>query len=139
MTVATGPEHLFVYGSLMSRIDRGMGGPQRLALQQNAQRVGEGSVCGLLYDLGRYPGLVLATRDDSKVFGEVWRLLDASTLLRLLDRYEGISVDRPETSAYERRAAEVLLDDGRSVQCWLYVYLRQVDPGRLIPGGRWSA
>jgi len=88
-------------------------------------------VPGVLYDLGRYPGLVRAVTRRRRVFGELYELPDddASRVLQRLDKYEG--------REFARRRLLVTLRDGHRRAAWTYV-LRARPPksARLIDSGR---
>lgn len=81
------PDHLFVYGTLR----RGLGHPMARWLLAHAAYVGPATVTGQLYDLGPYPGAVLAR--GGRVVGEVYRLRHGSPVLAALDAYEGCGPD----------------------------------------------
>jgi hypothetical protein len=49
----------------------------------------EGSVCGLLFNLGEYPGAVFDDRSGQRVYGAVFHLAEDSQVFEVLDRYEG--------------------------------------------------
>ncbi|MBV1694183.1 MAG: gamma-glutamylcyclotransferase [Hyphomicrobiales bacterium] len=129
------PRHIFVYGSLLSRIAH----PQGERLRREARLVGEARLAGRLYRVSWYPGFVPAGGATEFVHGEVYEFANAATL-DWLDEYEGItrgatSVTEPEE--YARRVMTVALDAGGTIECWVYVYLR--DTGGLVPvqGGVW--
>ncbi len=111
---------LFVYGTLRS-------GGGAAGLLRDGRRVGPGTVAGTLYDLGRYPALVLDGRGP--VEGEVWRC-PADALTRL-DEYEGVA-----EGLFERVEVDV-----EGVPCWTYVagplLASRLMPERRIPSGRW--
>lgn len=111
---------LFVYGTLRS-------GGGAAGLLRDGRPVGTGTVAGTLYDLGRYPALVLDGRGP--VEGEVWRC--PPDALARLDEYEGVA-----DGLYSR-----VLVDVEGVPCWTYVagalLLPRLAPERRIPSGRW--
>jgi gamma-glutamylcyclotransferase (GGCT)/AIG2-like uncharacterized protein YtfP len=107
--------HLFTYGTLRS------GGSASAALLGGCERVGEGTVRGTLYDVGKYPALLLG--GDGEVRGEVWRC--PAGRLADLDRYEGVA-----GGLFRRAAVQV---DGRA--CWVYVAGPRLGP-RLVPEAR---
>lgn len=72
--------------------------------------LGDGSVSGVLLDLGRYPGMV---EGPGTVQGEIYRL-DDRQLLATLDRVEGYN--------FERARTVVTFGDGRRAQGWVYRY-----------------
>ena len=98
---------LFVYGSLR----RGSGNPHAHALERDAQWLGPAVVKAETRVIGSYPGLKLGGNDV--VRGEVWDVPDA--MLPALDEYEG--------EEYRRAVAQVTLDEGATVECWIYEYL----------------
>jgi gamma-glutamylcyclotransferase (GGCT)/AIG2-like uncharacterized protein YtfP len=121
---------LFVYGTLKRASP---GGPHRLL--RTARLLGRGSVRGVLYDLGRYPGLVRTTANGHRVFGELYALPDdaAQRMLHQLDEYEG--------GEFARRRMFVTLPNGRRRAAWAYVLrgrpprsARHLDSGQYAPG-----
>ena len=113
---------LFVYGTLTR------GFPLHALLEGRADRVGNGEVTGLLFDLGRYPA---ALRDrDGIIRGEVYRLHDPS-LWRVLDSAEG--------SQYHRGEVEVRMAGGRRLTACIYWYVGPLDRAVPIPGGDYRA
>lgn len=131
-------QHLFVYGTLMTRADGArLGKSMRARLQRESEYLGAATMPGRLFDLGRYPGLVAATKADEWVCGEVVRLADAARSLRWLDAYEGV---RPNdaTSLYERALRTVQLATGDKIDAWVYLYRGDVSRARHLPDGRWS-
>lgn len=124
--------YLFVYGTLMSHI----GHPMHDVLARGAERLGEAFVQGRLYDLGRYPGLVLSAAADDRVVGEVYRLCD-DAVLRALDDYEGCGPDAAEPTEYVRRIVPVLAADGKTVEAWAYIFVLPVEGLPRIASGRY--
>ena len=84
---------------------------------------------GVLYDLGKYPGLVVSNT-AGWVRGEVYRLADELLLIEL-DEYEG--------SNFERVKSDALLDSGATEQCWVYVYRGNVSGHPAITSGDYQA
>lgn len=124
---------LFVYGTLLPG-----SAPGEIAHAAARLRpIGEGSVRGRLYDLGHYPGLVLDPHAQS-VFGIVFELPDDSAVLDALDEYEEFFAAMPQASQFLRIRAGVTLSTGIAVECWIYVYNRDIANARLIPSGRWG-
>ena len=58
---------------------------------------------------------MLSDEPDEWISGELFELEDCAILAKL-DSYEG--------SEYERKAVNVMLDDGREVETWVYLYIR---------------
>lgn len=103
-------------------------------LLQPAEFVGEGSVAGRLYDLGRYPGLVPPRAPHDRVRGEVYRLLKPKLTLVRLDGYEGCQ-PRGAPAEYARKRLTVRLDDGRQLTAWAYRYNGEVAHAGYIASG----
>jgi gamma-glutamylcyclotransferase (GGCT)/AIG2-like uncharacterized protein YtfP len=133
MTPAATNPHLFVYGTLLSGARHAMG--ERL--RREARLLGEASIEGRIYSLGRYPGLVEGAGEGDIVHGEAYALGSPATALKWLDAYEGI---RPGIPAdYERVERPVLLATGATLDAWVYLYRRSVGLRPPILGGRWLA
>ena len=129
---------MFAYGTLLSADVGLMGRPQRSRLAREARLLGAASTEGRLYDLGRYPGLVLPGGAGEIVHGELLELATAALTLRWLDAYEGIVPGRHPYNDYERSHRPVLVSDGREpVMAWVYLYRGGVANASLIPSGRW--
>jgi gamma-glutamylcyclotransferase (GGCT)/AIG2-like uncharacterized protein YtfP len=107
---------VFFYGTLMSGFRR----EGRTGVDDQLRSVGRGSIAAALFDLGLYPAAIPAS--DSRVTGEVHRMLDVSHVLAVLDEIEGYSASNPFTSLYTREHIEVTLDDGTVVNAWVYLY-----------------
>ena len=90
---------------------------------------------GRLYRLDGYPGLKLSPSAEDWVTGEVYLLSDPEATLRSLDAYEGCGPEDPEPHEYERVEACALLEDGRTMDVWAYVYQRSVAENRRIESG----
>ena len=98
--------HLFVYGTLRS-------GGSATNMLAGAERVGEGTVGGVLYDIdGEFPALIVYGR--TPVQGEIWCC--PAPLLSALDAYERI-----DTGLFRRIGVEATTFDGAIVPCWAYV------------------
>ena len=125
--------HLFVYGSLLSRVCHPMG----TRLRGEARLVGAATIEGRLYSLGRYPALVESPEGPYPVHGEVYALTSPASSLQWLDRYEGIVPGKPEESPYGREERPVSLASGASLIAWVYLYRRSVRTRPEVRGGRW--
>src|SRR5947207_1608067 len=122
------PDFLFVYGTLR-RLSRH---PMARSLGEQARFMGQGSVAGRLYNLGRYPGMTAAACAADRVVGDVYQLADEDTI-RELDRYE--NAESPLPSYFERGPAEVRLTDGRLLQAMVYWFRGHVDETQRIASG----
>ena len=118
---------LFVYGLLMP----GQSGYHELGLADRTQRLGPDRVCGTLYDLGDYPGLIV--EGAGMVHGEILRSSDA-TLFAELDAYELYDPENLDCSDYRR--VQIATFD-RALPVWTYVYLRPLNGCPVIETGDW--
>ena len=125
------PEYIFVYGTLRKDSPQ----PMARLLVSHSQYIGEASIQGALYDLGRYPGVL--EHQGYRTFGELFRLEEPEKILPPLDDYEECSAAYPEPTLYLRKLCPVLLEDGSTVDAWVYVYNRQVTGCTLIEEGRY--
>lgn len=124
-------EFLFVCGTLRPQLLT----PQIAALLGKFRHVSAACVSGALYDLGEYPGAVL--RESGGVIrGDLLELLDAPAVWPALDTYEGFEPTDVPGSLFVRTRCEARLPDGRSIECWMYVYNRPLTAAaRLIESG----
>jgi len=137
VTFVKSSQYLFCYGTLLRDT-----APQSMAsLCRRLPRLAAASVNGCLYDLGSYPGLILATDDiadehEGTARGEIVVVQCASDWLRL-DAYEGVDHARPARSLYNRVRTMATTDGGESVECWVYVYNRALKQAAKIDSGCW--
>lgn len=124
---------LFVYGSLLSRVRHPVGA----RLRREARLVGEATIKGRLYSVGRYPGLVEAADSPYAVHGEVYDLRTPATSLKWLDAYEDIVAGKAERNPYERVERPVCLAAGGMVTSWVYLYRKSVRTRPEVIGGYW--
>ena len=127
--------HLFVYGTLLSAAGHPMGD----RLRREARLIGEASIEGQLFSLGKYPGLIEAAGAGMHVYGEVYALNAPAASFQWLDAYEGIVPGENEQNKYKRVERPAKLASGESVTAWVYIYCKPVAASSLIPGGRWAA
>ena len=104
-----------------------------------ASYVGKGSVAGVLFDLGAFPGAVRSEAQPSRVVGEIYRLHQAPRALEELDEYEGVGPGAVAASLYRREIAEVRLENGNRVSAWIYWLSRAPRRGRRIKSGDYAA
>jgi gamma-glutamylcyclotransferase (GGCT)/AIG2-like uncharacterized protein YtfP len=127
-------EYLFSYGTLLPSH-----APAEIAdTMRNLRRLGRGSVRGRLYDLGEYPGAVLQD-GEARIFGEVFQLPAGQEMLQELDEYEGFNPADPVGSLFLRKKCPVVLDSGKQIACWVYVYNRDPGAAPLVYNGDYSA
>ena len=103
------PRCLFVYGTLR----RGYQNEFARLLHSNSRFLGGARVSARLCQLGTYTGAVLSDQPGDWVPGEVFELNDPS-ILAALDEYEG--------AEFQRALAHVHLDDGQSLEAWVYLF-----------------
>ncbi|MCX7845320.1 MAG: gamma-glutamylcyclotransferase [Dictyoglomaceae bacterium] len=70
-----------------------------------------------------YSGIL--PQKGSKVVGEVYNVDDVT--LKIIDNFEG------EGDLYERKKVMVTLEDGKEMEVWTYVYLKDVKEENYIP------
>ena len=121
------PPRLFVYGSL--RI--GQENPMAELLHRNSRHLGQGTVCGRLYVISWYGGMVPGEAADECVTGDAFELNpdSAARVLAGLDAYEG--------DGFERRTVEVTLDDETRVGAYAYLYAASVAGLPRVAHGDW--
>lgn len=129
---------IFVYGTLRQGGARG----KRHLLGANVRRIGDGRTRGTLIDLGEYPGLLPQpfTLGDSAastdwVTGEVYELADPAEDLARLDAYEGCAAHDAPPHEFERIRLPVMLEGGRVIEAWVYVYRWDADGKPRITSG----
>lgn len=130
--------HLFVYGTLMSAATDDTGRAERVRLAREGRSLGPATLPGLLYDLGRYPGLVEAINPTGLVHGEAFALADPAKSLDWLDAYEGIVPGEHADNEYARVERIARLATGASLPAWVYVLRKDIGHARLVPSGRWT-
>ena len=123
-------EYLFVYGTLRKRLPSG----RFLLLASHAEFVGNGMVQGKLYEVEGYPGLVLSGNPKDQVAGEVL-LTEPQAILERLDEYEGCSTIYPQPQEYKRVKGTIVLEEGRSVSAWIYLFNRPTAKLKQIISG----
>jgi gamma-glutamylcyclotransferase (GGCT)/AIG2-like uncharacterized protein YtfP len=131
------PNHLFVYGSLMT----GAAHPMGERLRTEAESLGPAVLQGRLYRISWYPGVLESADAADLVHGEVYRLHDAERSLSWLDEYEGIHVGASSVAApdeYRRVERTVTLVTGARRATYVYLYARLVDHTQRVISGRWT-
>lgn len=120
---------VFFYGTLMTRFQR----PGRTRLEDALCPVGRGWIWAALFDLGIYPAAIPA--NDTRVWGEVHRMLDIDAVLATLDEIEGYSETEPDISLYTRSEMPVTLEDGSMAEAWVYFYNAPLGRAERIESG----
>ncbi|HTB97778.1 MAG TPA: gamma-glutamylcyclotransferase family protein [Terracidiphilus sp.] len=125
---------LFAYGTLKAGL-----APRHLAhVVARLRRSGQGTVAGTIYDLGDYPGAVLDAASEKKFYGTVFEVPEDPELWRELDAYEEYEPDLPAVSQFVRVRTMVQMIEGGSLECWIYVYNRDVEGANVIQSGAWK-
>lgn len=131
--------YIFTYGSLKSDAICAIGSEERAVLRERAQYIAKGTIAGLLFDVGPYPGAILEGRRTARVHGEIWQLpCVRGELMAMLDRYEGCAASSPIPHTYARRKVRILLNDGRRVVAWMYLWNGAVSQDKRIRSGIWE-
>jgi gamma-glutamylcyclotransferase (GGCT)/AIG2-like uncharacterized protein YtfP len=120
---------VFFYGTLMSGFHR----PGRTRLDRVLTPVGRGWIQAALFDLGIYPAAIPAS--DTRVWGEIHRMLDIESVLSTLDEIEGFSIAEPDKSLYIREAIPVTFEDGQVRSAWVYFYNAPLGRAERIQSG----
>ena len=122
-------ELVFVYGTLRR------GGSNHFRMDA-ADFIATGRICGKMYRIDWYPGLVLDEAGDD-IVGEVYSV--DFELLGKLDSFEGVAAGETEDSEYRRVATTVTRPDGETLSAWIWEWLGAVDESRRIHDGDWLA
>ncbi len=120
---------VFFYGTLMSGFCR----PGRSTLDQILVPVGRGWISAALFDLGIYPAAIPAS--DSRVWGEVYQMLDPDAVLSSTDELEGVNPTEPDSSLYTRAEVIVTFADGHVAPAWAYYYNAPLGRAERIESG----
>jgi gamma-glutamylcyclotransferase (GGCT)/AIG2-like uncharacterized protein YtfP len=124
---------LFVYGTLMPHSRH----PMASRLASESVSLGAATVCGHLYNLGSYPGVLPSDLPREKVHGTVVKLHRARHSLRWLDAYEGCGEHDTEPHGFKRVIIGARLMVGRTVNAWIYYYQGPLDNARRLNSGRY--
>lgn len=124
-------EHLFVYGTLK----RSFSHPMHALLVQYAEFAGPATLCGRMYRVAHYPGVVASDDSAHIVHGELYVVTQPQALFDILDDYEECSSAHPQPHEYVRKRFPVCLPDGRVLQAWVYLYAREVAGLEFIVSG----
>ena len=126
--------HLFVYGTLLSAAGHPMGD----RLRREARLIGEASIEGQLFSLGRYPGLVETAGAARACTARSTPSTAPAASFAWLDAYEGIVLGNDEQNDYGRIERPARLASGEERRRLGLHLLQHVAASSLIPGGRWS-
>jgi gamma-glutamylcyclotransferase (GGCT)/AIG2-like uncharacterized protein YtfP len=126
----TAADRLFIYGSLLS----GMEPPAMSDVVRRMKFVCNATIRGKLYDFGPFPGVLL---DEAagvvkgrivEVPGDCWDRLDRYEACPLPDSLDGL---------FRRIKTTARRDDGRPIDCWIYVYNQDISRAKLVETGCW--
>ena len=121
-------EYLFAYGTLIP----GCEPAQMNSICSRLEFVAEATARGILYDLGAFPGVV---EGDGIVRGVVLRV--PHDAWAAMDAYEGCPIPGGDDGLFRRIITRATLDRGEELNCWLYVYARDVRGRRIVASGGW--
>ncbi len=121
---------IFLYGTLK----KGFKNPYTEELITGTEFLGTGHFAGELYLCDWFPAALHIPGSPLRVYGEIYRMLDAEKLLLLLDEYEEVTPD-PEKSLYIRKIIQVQCQDNTLVSCYVYIYNQSVEGFEMISGG----
>ncbi|OBQ55288.1 hypothetical protein VQ01_07335 [Tamlana sp. s12] len=125
------PDYLFVYGTLLKGVKNDMS----RFLVAHSQFVGTGSFQGKLYQVSWFPGAVVSSNTQEKVYGSVFKIDDFENVFKVLDAYEGITPVPSESDLFKRESVQARLDDGTPIETWVYLYNRSVNHLKWISSG----
>ena len=122
---------VFVYGTLRP----GSANPHAAFLTARCRPLGTARLKARLYRVGAHFAAVPDAH--SRVTGEVLLLPPAGAggILESLDRYEGIGAGLPGPPSYRREKVTVLLAGGEPLECWTWLYCRDVQGLAEVSGG----
>ena len=127
-------EYFFLYGTLLAD-----GIPDEVVgALKSLRRIGPAHVRGKLYDLGEYPGAILATLSETLIQGEIFELPAIPAILKTLDDYEEFDSANKEDSLFIRTKAKATLLDAPQIVCWMYVYNHDPGTAPLLADGTYS-
>jgi gamma-glutamylcyclotransferase (GGCT)/AIG2-like uncharacterized protein YtfP len=122
------PPRLFVYGSLRA----GETNEMAALLRASSRHLGRGTVCGRLYAVDWYPGMVASDDAQDCVAGDVFELHPSSAgrVLADLDAYEG--------DGFARRIVRVRMDRETCVSAFAYLFAGSVAGLPRVAHGDWA-
>jgi gamma-glutamylcyclotransferase (GGCT)/AIG2-like uncharacterized protein YtfP len=121
---------LFIYGTLLP----GLEPAEMSAICAKLEHLAPATSPGKLYDLGPYPGVILDP--SSVVKGRVVRV-PTDEVWKALEEYEACPFPESPDGLFRRVRTTSTLDNGESIECWVYVYDRPLDGATLIESGCW--
>ena len=123
--------YLFVYGTLR----RDANSEMFHLLARYADFVGYSTYQGTLYKIDYYPGVVPSKHRADLVQGETYQLHEPDFVLSRLDEYEECGTGFQKPTEYVREIQNVRLQNGETIQAWVYIYNRPTDNLELVQSG----
>ena len=127
-------EYLFVYGTLRSDC----GASFNKVMRSEFKLIGKAVTRGKLYDIGNYPGIVIEDCGFPMVTGEVYQIVGSGSGMEKLDEYEESSTEQDPASEYYRTLRKVELEDGRTLEAWVYIYNQPIMDFNRIKSGNYA-
>jgi gamma-glutamylcyclotransferase (GGCT)/AIG2-like uncharacterized protein YtfP len=124
-------DRLFIYGTLLP----GHAPTSMATICRKLKPVAPAQVSGRLYDLGSYPAVTIGST-DRMIRGELVEV-DSDATWRALDEYEGCPQAGGGDGLFCRVRTVATLESGESVDCWIYIYNRDVSTANVIESGCW--
>ena len=124
--------YLFVYGTLLDADNE-----FAVFMRRHCCFVKKGKFKGRLYDIGEYPGAVSDFKVDGYVYGSIYLMDNVMLVLEKLDDYEGYGPEQEPPNLFIRQLVEIETNS-RTIDCWVYLYGRDVERLRVIEDGNWT-
>jgi gamma-glutamylcyclotransferase (GGCT)/AIG2-like uncharacterized protein YtfP len=126
------PDYLFVYGSLLNDDNE-----FAVYLKQNCTFYNKGKFEGKLYNIGLYPGAIAYTGYGQYVYGSIFLVDNPKITFAVLDEYEGFGADEPYPNEFIRQLIKIEIENGKKIDCWVYLYNLPVEEFPLIASGNY--
>ncbi|AUS04017.1 gamma-glutamylcyclotransferase family protein [Pseudotamlana carrageenivorans] len=124
-------EYLLVYGTLQKESQNSMS----KYLAAHGQFVARGCFQGKLYQVSWFPGAVVSSNILEKVYGSIFKIDTSENVFKVLDAYEGIGRVPKASDLFKRESVHAMLDDGTTIETWVYLYNRSVNHLKRISSG----
>ncbi len=90
-------------------------------LPTKAKYLSKANCQGKLFLIDHYPSVISSEKPENQVLGERFEMTD-KTVLKKLDHFEGIGNEYSEPYEYRRELPKILLNDGKRIDAWIYLY-----------------
>lgn len=117
MALLNNQEYLFVYGTLQSTYTN----EYAVQLRTQATYISRAFCFGTVIQIDWYPGLIVSTNSEQKVFGELYALPANNSLLHILDEYENTA-----DQEFLRTQIQVFTEH-EEFSAWAYVYNKKIE------------